>query len=280
MTRTDAHRPSAIQPAEYDFVALDYYGPDGFECMEMVAEKQAFRDHMAATGAKFAHNANRGTCYVCGAGALYVAKYHHAPSNSYIVTGMDCAAKLDMDDAVLFASFRKRIAAGRDVWAGKNKARGLLADWGLSAAWGVYEAGASDRDGGIVAEMVGKLVQYGSLSEKQQAFLAALMHRIANRDQIIADRKAADAGSAHVGTVGERRDWTLTLQGRFEYETDYGVTYGHVYKDADGNVVIYKGSNRLDGERGDTVTLKATVKAHADREGVQQTMISRPKVAA
>ena len=39
-----------------------------------------------------------------------------------------------------------------------------------------------------------------------------------------------------LGTVGERRDWTLTLQGRFEYETDYGITYGHVYKDADGNV--------------------------------------------
>ena len=93
--------------------------------------------------------------------------------------------------------------------------------------------------------MVGKLVQYGSLSEKQQAFLAALMHRIANRDQIIADRKAADAGSAHVGTVGERRDWTLTLQGRFEYETDYGVTYGHVYKDADGNVRDSQGDTYL-----------------------------------
>ena len=280
MARTDAHRPSAIQPAEYDFVALDYYGPDSFECSAMVAEKMAFRAHMTETGATFAHNSNRGSCYICGASAMYVAKYHHKPTNTYIVTGMDCAAKMDMDDAVLFSSFRKRVAAGRDVWAGKNKAKTLLAAWKLSAAWGIYEGEPVERDTATVAEMVGKLVQYGSLSDKQQAFLAALMGRIANKDQIKADRALADAGSVHVGTVGVRQDWTLTLQGKFEYETHYGVIYGHIYKDADGNVVLYKGSNRLPGVRGDVVTIKATVKDHAVRDGVKQTMLSRPKLAA
>ena len=279
MIRTDAHRPSAIRPDEYDFVALDYHGPDGFEVSAQIEERAAFRAHMAETGGTFAKNQNRGTCHICGATAFYVAKYHHVTSNTYIVTGLDCAAKLDIDDAVLFASFRKRIAAGREVWAGKNKAKGLLAAWGLEAAWENYEGNSSvGRDESIAAELVGKLVQYGSLSEKQQQFLATLLHRIANRDQIAADRKAADAGSQYVGTVGERQEFALILQGRGQYESDFGVVHVHIFKDADGNVVIYKGSNYLEGERGDTLTLKATVKAHNDRDGVSQTLISRPKV--
>jgi hypothetical protein len=130
--------------------------------------------------------------------------------------------------------------------------------------------------GGFWASMLEAYENWGSLTGGQEAAVRRIFAQDAARK---AERKAADASSAHVGTVGERRDWTLTLQGRFEYEGDYGVTYGHVFKDADGNVVIYKGSNRLQGERGDTLALKATVKAHTDRDGVAQTMISRPKVA-
>ncbi|MEL0003967.1 MAG: hypothetical protein VW620_13215, partial [Rhodospirillales bacterium] len=45
------------------------------------------------------------------------------------------------------------------------------------------------------------------------------------------------------------------------------------------DVVIYKGSNRLDvfGD-GHNVTVKATIKAHEVRDGINQTIISRPAV--
>jgi hypothetical protein len=130
--------------------------------------------------------------------------------------------------------------------------------------------------GGFWSSMLDAFEQWGNLTENQEAAVRRIIDQDAARK---AERKAADASSVHVGAVGERRDFTLTLQGRFEYTTDYGTTYGHVFKDADGNVVIYKGSNRLDGECGVTLTLKATVKAHEARDGVSQTLISRPKAA-
>lgn len=162
-----------------------------------------------------------------------------------------------------------KAAAKRDE--AQRAATADLVARGLGEAAALASSDAAGRDIDLIRDLVEKHAIYG-LSGAQ----FALLERVLSQRT---DRKAADAGSRHVGTVGERRDWTLTLQGRFEYSGEYGTTYGHIYKDADGNVVLYKGSTRLPGERGDTVTLKATVKDHAVREGVQQTMLSRPKVA-
>ena len=59
------------------------------------------------------------------------------------------------------------------------------------------------------------------------------------------------------------------------FESQFGYTYINICKDADGNVVVYKGSNRF--EEGETVRVKATVKSHEERDGVAQTLIARPK---
>ncbi len=47
--------------------------------------------------------------------------------------------------------------------------------------------------------------------------------------------------------------------------------------DTDGNVFVYFGDVFL-GWAGDTVTIDATIKAHSVRDGVKQTIISRPRV--
>jgi hypothetical protein len=209
------------------------------------------------------------TCYDCG-GAC----------GAYVSTSLYTAEELitlnARRDALRAKKQAVRQAADAKAAAKRDEAqRAATADLvarGLGEAAALACGIAGGRDVDLIRDLVEKHAIYG-LSIAQ----FALLERVLSQRT---DRKAADAGSRHVGTVGERRDWTLTLQGRFQYETDYGVTHGHVYRDADDNVVIYKGSTRLDGERGDTVTLKATVKAHTDREGVKQTMLSRPKVAA
>jgi hypothetical protein len=155
----------------------------------------------------------------------------------------------------------------------KKQAAWLAADETRADLIEVIGVLAYDK-GGFWASMKEAYDNWGGLTAGQEAAVRRSLDQDAARK---AERKAADANSVHVGTVGERRDWTLTLQGTFEYDTDFGTTFGHIYKDADGNVVIYKGSKSLDGERGDTVTLKATVKAHTDRDGVAQTLLSRPK---
>lgn len=285
MARTDTHRPSAINPEEYTFVACDYFGPS-FGGSELIGDRKFYHDHMARTGGKVAQHHNTGTCHICGASAMYVARYHHRPTNTYITTGMDCADKMDIGEAVAFKSFRKRIRAGLKVRAGKNKAKRILEENGLGNIWNIYEYGYDDHwktEEPIIQSIVAKLVQYGNISEKQVAFIKSLVDRIANRATIEAARAAKRAEEAaiskHIGTVGERTDFTLTARFVTSFETQFGTMHVHVMNDAAGNVVVYKGSNEI-AKRGETVSLKATIKKHDSREGVAQTLIARPKVAA
>lgn len=275
MARTDAHRPAAINPDDYDFIACDYYGQYG--SLEFLTEREVFRAHLKATGGKFSDHEHGGTCHICGAGAMYVAKFHHRPTNTYIVTGMDCAQKMDMGDARVFRAFRERIQAGIKVAAGKAKAQQTLADAGLGKAWEIYTAANADGhrwEENTIGDIVGKLVRYGSISEKQTAFIGTLLSKIEGRAAIDAQRAIAKASSQHVGVEGERRDFTLTVKAVPSFDTAYGTLYVHICRDDAGNTVIYKGKEIA--EKGQRISLKATIKQHGERDGEKQTVISRP----
>lgn len=286
MTRTDLHRPSAIVPDDYTFVACDYYG-SGFDAVAFMGDRMFFREHMKRTGGTYSRHEHGGTCGVCGASAMYVARYHHRPTNTYITTGMDCAEKMDIADAVAFRNFKKRIAAGRKTQKGLAKAEGVLGDAGLAQAWTLYRA--EDRSGWrkqeeIVVDVVGKLVRYGSISDKQMGLIRKLLSDIAERparDAAYAAKRAVDvATSSHVGTVGERRKFDLTVERIYRGEGHFGAYVILTSKDQAGNVVVYKGGNDLGLKVGDRATVTATVKGHDEWQGMAQTTVSRPKVAA
>ena len=138
--------------------------------------------------------------------------------------------------------------------------------------------------GDFYAKMRDQVLEWGGLTEKQNAAVLALIERaearVIERDRARAEQAAADAErSGWIGAVGERRVLQISIRMIKELSGTYGISYLHVCHDADGNVVVYKGTNRL-GERGDTVTVKATVKDHDVRDGVKQTKISRPKMEA
>ncbi len=149
---------------------------------------------------------------VCGAHAIYTALFHHAATNTYIRTGFDCADKMQMGDRGKFRAFRKAVHNARELQAGKHKAKALLTDAGLDRAWHVYD---TDDDAGLlrigaaweygpdddktvgltteaqtVCSIVGKLVRYGFISEKQEAYLHKLVDRIYGRREIEAKRQA------------------------------------------------------------------------------------------
>jgi hypothetical protein len=121
---------------------------------------------------------------------------------------------------------------------------------------------------------------FGGLTDKQAE---AVRNVITKREERKAEYRARDLASQHIGTVGERRDFILTVSFVTDYETQFGITNVFGLRDADGNIVIYKGTSALyntNGQfaiKGDTVIVKATVKEHGERDGVKQTIISRPK---
>lgn len=278
MTRTDAHRPSAINPDEYSYIASDYYGPWAGESFK--SDRERFRAHMERTGGKFATRHNSGTCHICGAAALYVAKFHHEPSNTYIVTGDDCAGKLEIGDKRTFKRFRAAVTHERKLVKGKAVAREVLALLGLSNAWRVYEAHNehSPKAETIVADIVGRLVKWGNVSEPQAKLIGKLLADIANRSARETERAAKAAKLEYVGTIGERRDFALTVEYTASFEGAFGVVHVHGMRDAAGNLIVYKG-NKL-AEKGASLRIKATVKAHTEYKGVKQTVVSRPKELA
>jgi len=210
MKRTDLHRPSAIIPADYDFVACFYMGEPGLN----IVETKIFREHMERTGGKYAHiTYDDGTvgstgCDICGARCVNTARFHHVPSNTYIVTGLDCAAKMDIGDPIHFASWRKRIAAGLKTARGKLKAQRTLAEAGLSAAWAVWEADQlklARPNGDVyvwppkqevtIIDIVNRVIRYGEPSEGQANYLRSLLRQIDERPALEAKR-AAEAAKA------------------------------------------------------------------------------------
>lgn len=124
------------------------------------------------------------------------------------------------------------------------------------------------------------LAEWGSLTPRQTEIVASSLARTERRLAEWAEKRAAEkaalANSQHVGKVGERREFALTVDRVFSFANDYGTTYINICHDADNNVVVYKGSNGW--ERGDTLRVKATVKEHGLRDNIAQTLISRPTV--
>ena len=181
------------------------------------------------------------------------------------------------------------VRGNRTRWFAAHADAQRLQDWLLSTGEfaGTWDDNGNHRahplairgNGGftdLLRKLAADLDECGGLSDKQTDIVR---NALARQATFVAERKlkfaAQDAGSQHIGTAGKREVFTLTINWVKYFEGAFGATYIHGLKDAAGNVVIYKGSKCL-GEKGATLTVKATVKEHGERDGVKQTIISRP----
>jgi len=90
--------------------------------------------------------------------------------------------------------------------------------------------------------------------------------------------EAKRSKSSHVGEIGARIDITATITVVKAIDGFYGISYFTILEDSKGDVFKYVGSAEL-GAKGDLITMKATVKDHTDYDGVNQTVINRPKLS-
>lgn len=106
--------------------------------------------------------------------------------------------------------------------------------------------------------------------------------------QIEAEKKLLEeierkARGHYYGQVGQKIEIEVTYIDSFEFETPFG--YSTVYKfDTDcGAHLVWITSGSLGGndtivDKGSRITIRATIKAHNERNGVEQTMLNRVKV--
>lgn len=155
-TRTDIHRPSAIIPADYQYVAVWTLKIEGLgDCEFIIREREICKAHMASTGGKLVHMSH-GSCGICGnVQAIYLVLFYHEKSNEYIVAGVDCASKLDMAyDEHGMDVFKRRVADAREAVAGKKKAIAILSDAGLIDAWTIYTEKYPEHTEGCTVKLV------------------------------------------------------------------------------------------------------------------------------
>jgi len=130
--------------------------------------------------------------------------------------------------------------------------------------------------GDFYSAMRDAALEWARLTPAQTTAVIGMITRAEAKVAGFAAKRAAEgAASGWIGTVGERRDFTVTIRHIHTMEGQFGTSYLHILNDAQGNVVIYKGTKCL-GDRGETLTVKATVKEHGERDGVKQTKIARP----
>ena len=133
-------------------------------------------------------------------------------------------------------------------------------------------AQACDSRNEFARKMYESYEKWGSLTPAQESALRASFAKAESRK---AELIAQDSVSQHVGSVGERLTLRLSVAFVVEIDSDYGVYHITGMRDSAGNIYIYKG-NRI-ANKGATWQGKATVKAHSVREGINQTILNRPK---
>jgi hypothetical protein len=286
--RTDLHRPSAIKPEEYQFVAFEHLKIEGFgDCAAVLANRELIRQHMSCTGGTYSHHEHGGNCMVCGAWAIYTVLFYHTTTNSYVRTGQDCANKMDMSYGDMNL-FRKQVNDYRQRKAGINKAEGILNEAGLGRAWDIrdefmeahraeqvwFESNGDNPDYGrgrqfaqrwgsamTICDIVSRLIKYGSISDKALNFVRILVDRhdgFAKRmEQREAEREAAapcPAGRVVVeGTV-------LKVEAR---ETSFGMVTKMTVKATEGFIVWMSVPSSMAVTRGETIKVKVTLEPSA-----------------
>jgi hypothetical protein len=135
----------------------------------------------------------------------------------------------------------------------------------------------SGRNHGFLSDLHNSVNKYGSLTENQTNAVRKIIADNVKRAEALEVKKAAEAeASDWVGVVGDRIEFDLTVQHVATFDGHYGTVYFNICKDADDNVVVYKGSNGW--EKSTNVKCVAKIKEHSEREGVKQTIIQRPTV--
>lgn len=92
-------------------------------------------------------------------------------------------------------------------------------------------------------------------------------------------RRESAATSRFLGEVGGKIDLRATVIGHREIDGSYGVTHLYRFLDDEGNRLSWFASSEQDIAEGDAVVLRATVKQHRAWEGIEETQVTRAKVA-
>lgn len=145
------------------------------------------------------------------------------------------------------------IALVKDIWAAKE----TKSDYEYNSVVAVEDEYCTDKTLGIICSLI------------------AAYQRHINDEFERATRAERVRGTKHIGEVGERSEFDLTVAAVISLSGQFGPVDLYKFVDADGNEVAWLSSSDIELEVGETYRLKATVKKHDHYQGAPQTTINR-----
>jgi len=285
LSTATVHNPSNFEPADYEiFDALDNKRPEycgqGIEAYEQ--EVRWWQEELErALGTDWRAKKNR--CAHCGNGRVrWITVAHHAPTGEKVVFGADCTERLGFENRQAFklAQLRSKAEAGHarlKVW----KARCAFLEANPTVAAAIEQAkGAAHAKNTFVADVLGKLDRFGSISERQVAAVLSSLQR----DLATAERKAAEA----VEVKGDAPSGRVTVTGEIltvkDQEGAYGVVTKMLLKLANNSKVWLTAPGEMTAGRGDTITVTATFEVSRDDKsfafGKRPHLVAQPAAKA
>lgn len=224
-----------------------------------------------------------GSCCYCGTAIIhnFIIK---SSDNRRFVVGCDCVAKTgDLGLVKQVRAERLRVVQARReasrslkrsereaLWAAERVAR--------AETFKVEHADLVKRaepfmENNFLGDVITRALAGGFISDR--ALAAAI--KVVGELEAQAVRRA---NSKHTGEVGKRQKFTATVVRVSNYERPRYASYGNEtvwiisLADAEGNTLVSKSASFY-AEKGETLTFKATVKAHDEYRGERQTIIQR-----
>ena len=160
--------------------------------------------------------------------------------------------------------FRAAVHDAMQARAGKAKAQTILAEAGLSHLWPIYEMSdyALPYEEATIRDIVGKLVKYGSVSEKALGFAGSLFEKIGKRAEIAAQR-AAELAAASPCPSGRVRV-TGTILSVKTQDSPWGVNVKMLVRAESGFKVWCTLPASSQANKGDSVAFTATLEPSKD----------------
>lgn len=193
--RTDCHKPSEINPADYEFVSI-ICPPEKINnivggTILLNQQMEIFNNHRAKTGGKISTHEHGGTCHICGAHAIYLAVYFHEKTNSYIKVGEDCAEKMEMGEIDSFKKIKSHVRQVRSSIRNREAINQILKDNNLNNLWSIISDNSGEisttkgeKAKSLIKDIVSKGLNRGRLSDSQINFLQKLNTDYTNQAEL------------------------------------------------------------------------------------------------
>jgi len=270
--REDIHRPSLLDPAEYDFIAAFYQGDSPWMAQsykdEMERYDEAVEDYDVFMGNYFM----KATCDHCGASFNHGVLFLHTPSQELIHVGHICAA-----DTVGLPD--KAAAARRKAEKFHREEQAKAKRWEEGKAWreenrdlvAWLEAQPEQENDGrdFITAMKFALKQWGTLTYGQVRGIERWREGQKAREERTSEEQARKAKLENAPELVEgRRPVAGVIVSTKWKDTPYGEVFKMLVEQADGNRVWGTMPRAIqdsgDNFKGESVVFNATVTRSKD----------------